>query len=138
MLVLVGLFFGAFLAATVLPFSSEVMLASAVRAGEIPVWLLVTVAAVGNILGAVVNWVLGRFLLRFRERRWFPFSPDQLEKASDRFRRFGVWSLLLSWVPIIGDPLTFAAGVLNVRFALFLVLVAIGKTARYVAVGLAF
>lgn len=138
MLVLVGLFFGAFLAATVLPFSSEIMLASCVRAGEIPVWLLVTVAAVGNILGAVVNWVLGRFLLRFRERRWFPFSPAQLQKASDRFRRFGVWSLLLSWVPIIGDPLTFAAGVLNVRFFLFLVLVAIGKTARYVAVGLAF
>ncbi|MEM9205078.1 MAG: YqaA family protein [Pseudomonadota bacterium] len=138
MLVLVGLFFGAFLAATVLPFSSEVMLATAVRAGEIPVWLLISVAALGNILGAVVNWVFGRFLFRFRERRWFPFSPDQLEKASDRFRRFGVWSLLLSWVPIIGDPLTFAAGVLNVRFAVFVVLVAIGKTARYVAVGLAF
>lgn len=135
MTTLLSLFLGSFFAATILPFSSEVMLAAALAAGEIDTWLLVSVAAFGNTLGALLNWWIGRYLLHWSDRRWFPFSSDQLERASERFNRYGVWSLLFAWVPVIGDPLTFAAGVLKVRLAVFLPLVAIGKTARYVAIG---
>lgn len=137
MITLISLFFGAFLAATILPFSSEIMLASALKAGEVDPWLLIVVAAVGNTLGAVVNWGIGRYLLHWADRRWFPFSREQLARASERFNKYGVWTLLLAWMPIIGDPLTFAAGVLKVPFSLFLPLVAIGKTLRYVLIGLA-
>ena len=135
---LVGLFLGAFLAATILPFSSEIMLVAALQAGEAPVWLLVSVAAAGNILGAVVNWWLGGALLYWQDRRWFPFSPKAIERASEQFRRYGQWSLLFAFVPFIGDPLTLVAGLLRMKFWPFLVLVSIGKTARYVFIGWAF
>lgn len=138
MITSVSLFFGAFFAATILPFSSEIMLATALEAGEVDPWLLIAVAALGNTLGAVVNWGIGRYLLHWSDRRWFPFSREQLHRASERFNKYGVWSLLLAWMPIIGDPLTFAAGVLQVPLAWFLPLVAIGKTLRYVMIGLAF
>ena len=98
--------------------------------------LLVLVATAGNTLGSVVNWVLGQFCLHWRDSRWFPIGEEQLDRASDWFRRFGVWTLLLSWLPVIGDPLTFVAGVAGVRFPLFLTLVLIGKAARYALVGM--
>lgn len=132
---LISLLLGAFFAATILPFSSEVMLAAALASDRFDTWLLVTVAAFGNTMGAVVNWGMGRYLLHWSDRKWFPFSQRQLENASERFNRFGIWSLLFAWIPIIGDPLTFAAGILKVRFLLFLPLVALGKTLRYVAIG---
>ncbi|MFC6686630.1 YqaA family protein [Jhaorihella thermophila] len=128
----------AFLAATILPFSSEALLAAALAAGDTDPHLAIAVAAMANTAGAVLNWWLGRYLLHWQDRRWFPFSPDQLSRASDRFNRYGTWSLLLSWVPLIGDPLTFAAGTLRVPLTLFFPLVAIGKTARYAAIGLLF
>eukprot|EP00873_Tetraselmis_striata_P027235 jgi/Tetstr1/447499/TSEL_034880.t1 len=128
-----SLFLGAFLAATLLPFSSEVLLVAALVAGEIQPTLLVAAAAAGNILGSLVNWTLGRFLLTCQHRRWFPFSPAQIARASDRFSRYGSWSLLFAFVPVIGDPLTFVAGVLKVPFWRFTVLVSIGKIARYAA-----
>ena len=130
-----GLFFTAFLAATLVPLSSEAVLAALIAAEGFDLALLVVVATLGNTLGAVVNWWLGRYALHWRDRRWFPFSAEQLERASDWFNRYGVWTLLLSWLPVVGDPLTFAAGVLGVRFPLFLVLIAIGKGARYLVVG---
>ena len=135
---LLSLFLGAFLAATILPFSSEVMLATALTAGQFDEWLLVSVAAFGNTMGALVNWGIGRYLLHWADRAWFPFSQRQLARASGWFNRYGAWSLLFSWVPVIGDPLTFAAGVLKVRFALFLPLVAVGKSLRYMFIGWAF
>ena len=95
---------------------------------------LLAVASVGNTLGSVVNWLVGRFLLRWRERRWFPIGAAALERATAWFARFGVWSLLLAWLPIVGDPLTLVAGVLRVNFWLFVALVALGKTARYALV----
>ena len=131
---LAGVFLSAFLAATILPFSSEAVLAAFYAAGGGDVTLLWSVATLGNVLGAVVNWGLGRYLLHWQDRRWFPFSADQLGRAEAWFSRYGVWSLLLAWVPLIGDPLTFAAGILRVNLWLFLILVTIGKAARYAAV----
>ena len=132
-----GLFFTAFLAATLAPLSSEAVLAALIAADGFDLALLVAVATIGNTLGAFVNWWLGRYALRWRERRWFPFSGERLTRASGWFNRYGVWTLLLSWLPLVGDPLTFAAGVLGIRLRLFLPLVAIGKGARYAVVGVA-
>ena len=97
-----SLFGSAFLAATILPFYSEVLLFVLLRQGGDPVWLVAT-ATLGNTLGAVVNWVLGRYLLHFRDRRWFYFSRDQIDKAQRWFQRFGYWTLLLAWMPVGGD-----------------------------------
>ncbi len=127
------LFTSAFLAATILPFYSEVVLFALLRAGEDP-WLLVFVASLGNTLGAVVNWFLGRYLLHYQDRKWFYFKPEQLQRAQDWFSRYGYWSLLLAWLPIGGDALTFIAGILKVRLSIFLILVGAGKTARYIFV----
>jgi membrane protein YqaA with SNARE-associated domain len=102
-----------------------------------PVVLLIVVASIGNTLGAVVNWALGRGVERFKDRRWFPVSPSSLDRASAWYRRWGRWSLLLSWAPIGGDALTVAAGVLREPFWSFLVLVAIAKTGRYVVLAAA-
>ncbi|MDH5556511.1 MAG: DedA family protein [Alphaproteobacteria bacterium] len=129
-----GLFLTAFLAATLLPLSSEAVLVALGNADGFDVTLLFALATVGNTLGAVVNWALGRFCLHWAGRRWFPFSAEQLSRAGDRFGKYGVWSLLLAWVPIVGDPLTFAAGVLRVPFLPFVILVGIGKAARYAVV----
>jgi membrane protein YqaA with SNARE-associated domain len=136
----VGLFFAAFLAATLLPAQSEGLVVWLVLADH-PVWLVLTVASVGNVLGSVVNWSLGRGIERFRHRSWFPVGPVALARAEQWYRRFGRWSLLLAWVPVIGDPLTVIAGVLRVSFPVFLVLVTISKVGRYlvlVAVTLGF
>lgn len=132
---LLGLFLSAFVAATLIPLSSEAVLAALIAAKGWNVVLLVLVATAGNTLGSVVNWALGQFCLHWRHSRWFPISEEKLERGSDWFRRFGVWSLLFAWLPVIGDPLTFAAGIARVRFPLFLTLVLIGKGARYALIG---
>lgn len=132
---LLGLFLTAFLSATLIPMSSEAVLAALIAAHGWNVVLLILVATAGNTLGAVVNWFIGQFCLHWRDSRWFPIKADHLDTAADWFRRFGTWSLLLAWLPVIGDPLTFAAGMLGVRFPLFLTLVLIGKFARYAVVG---
>lgn len=136
LLALSGLFAIAFIAATILPAQSEAALVGLQLAGY-PVILLVVVASAGNTLGAVVNWALGRGVGRFRDRRWFPVSPITLDRASVWYRRWGRWSLLLSWAPIGGDALTVAAGVLREPFWSFLLLVAIAKTGRYVVLAAA-
>ena len=130
------MFASAFLAATLVPFASEITLAAALAAGGAIHWLIVT-ATLGNTLGAVVNWALGRFIGHFRDRRWFPAGPEQMERAQAWFRRYGVWSLLLAWAPVIGDALTVVAGTMRVHIAPFLILVAVGKGLRYVVVALA-
>jgi membrane protein YqaA with SNARE-associated domain len=127
------LFFSAFLAATILPFYSEVVLFGLLRAGYDPV-LLVVVASIGNTLGALVNWLLGRFMLHFQDRRWFYFKREQIQSAQNWFNRYGFWILLLAWLPIGGDALTLVAGIMRVRLWLFIALVGIGKTARYVSI----
>jgi membrane protein YqaA with SNARE-associated domain len=127
------LFGSAFLAATILPFYSEVVLFALLRAGGDPVALVFT-ATLGNTLGAVVNWLLGRYLLHFQDRRWFYFSRAQIEKAQRWFQRYGFWSLLLAWAPVGGDALTLIAGAMKVRLWLFLLLVGTGKALRYITV----
>lgn len=125
-----GLFLTALAAATVLPMQSEAVLVGLLVADYSP-WLLIAVASVGNVLGSAINWLLGRGIERFRNRPWFPASDAGLQRAQSWYRRYGKWSLLLSWVPIIGDPLTVIAGVLREPFWVFLLLVAIAKTGRY-------
>lgn len=125
-----GLFAVAFLAATVLPAYSEVLFAGLLAAGYDPLGLWAWATA-GNTLGAALNWLMGRYLLRFQDRRWFPFRPGTLGPAQRWFQRYGVWSLLLAWAPVGGDALTFIAGFMRVRFDLFLLLTAIGKGSRY-------
>ena len=132
-----SLFLSAFLAATVLPFSSEAVLAALVASDGFVLWLLVALASIGNTLGACVNWTLGRYCLHWQDRKWFPVSRPALERASRWFSRYGQYSLLFAWVPIAGDPLTVTAGLLKLRFSRFLLLVAVGKILRYVVVALA-
>lgn len=128
-----GLFLSAFIAATLLPLYSEAVIVALSGAGGFEAVPLVAVATAGNTLGAIVNWALGKYLLHWQDRRWFPFRPDRLERAGRWFRRYGEWSLLFAWTPVVGDPLTFVAGVLKVRIVPFVLLVGIGKGARYAA-----
>ena len=121
-----------FLAATILPFSSEVVLATMYLSNSFEKYFLLIFASIGNILGSVTNWYLGKKITIFQNRKWFPVSSKQLERSQKYFQKYGLWSLLLSWVPIIGDPLTLLAGVLKVRFSIFLLLVSISKISRYV------
>ena len=126
-----GLLISALLAATILPMQSEGVLGALLLGGTYSTAGLIAVASIGNILGAVINWFLGRGIERFRDRAWFPVKPPALVRAATWYRRYGRWSLLASWLPIIGDPLTVIAGVLREPWWSFVILVGIGKIARY-------
>ncbi len=126
-----GLFFAAFIAATILPLQSEAILVGLLLTGDHSVTALLLTASVGNTLGGAVNWLLGRGIERFKDKRWFPVKPAQLEKAQRWYQRYGRWSLLFSWLPIGGDALTVVAGILKEPLPTFLLLVFIGKAARY-------
>jgi len=127
---LVVVFFVSLLAATLLPFYSEVLVGVLLLEGHDPFALWVA-ATLGNTLGSVVNWALARYLLHFQDRRWFPISVERLEAAQAWFERWGKWTLLLAWAPAGGDALTFAAGLLRTRLDVFVLLVGLGKGARY-------
>jgi membrane protein YqaA with SNARE-associated domain len=130
-------YFGLFLislgAATILPFGSEAAVIGLLAGGTLPWQGIVLVASVGNILGSIINWLLGRSFTHFRDRRWFPVNQKNMERAQGWYHRYGRATLLLSWVPIIGDPLTVAAGILREPLWSFALLVAIAKTGRYLA-----
>lgn len=131
---LIALAFSAFTSATLLPGTSEaVLLGMHVAELASPLALLV-VASLANIAGSCVNWLIGRYLSGYSDRKWFPVSPDQMAKASSWYARFGWPSLLLSWLPVVGDPLTVVAGLLRTPFLVFVVVVALAKTARYAAI----
>lgn len=127
---LLGLFLWAFLAATLVPASSEAALAALVASDQFSPWSLIGAAALGNILGASVNWAIGRYAAQTR----LVSGSKRLRLGLDWFSRWGAWSLLLSWAPIVGDPLTFAAGLSRMSWWTFLPPVAIGKIGRYVGV----
>jgi membrane protein YqaA with SNARE-associated domain len=131
---LAGLFFTAFFAATVLPAQSELLLAGLHLSGTYNKYGLVAVATAGNVLGSVINWVLGRYLIHFHDRRWFPIKGASLERARHFYQRWGVWTLLLAWLPLIGDPLTLVAGIFRTSLWVFVPLVTIGKAIRYLGI----
>ena len=125
------LFVSAFFSATLLPGSSEVVLLGLLTAAKGTPFVLIAAATMGNVAGSAVNWGIGRYFLEMKDRRWFPVNGAMLARAQSWFGRYGIWSLLLSWVPVIGDPLTLVAGVMKVPFPRFLLLVSIGKSLRY-------
>ena len=133
-MIYLSLFAISFLAATILPFSSELTLAGLIATSDYDNLLLLIVASFGNILGSVLNWALGSYSRNLTTKKWFPFKETQIERSSKWFRKFGKWSLLFAWVPVVGDPLTLVAGILRVKFIDFIILVAIGKVSRYLIV----
>jgi membrane protein YqaA with SNARE-associated domain len=128
------LFLSAFLAATILPISSDPVLAGALGMSLEPWWALIAVATIGNTLGSVVNWGMGLGIERFKNRRWFPVSETQLERAKYHYGRWGRWCLLFAWLPVVGDAFTVLAGVLKERLWVFVALVGLGKLFRYLLI----
>lgn len=126
-----GMFFSSFLAATILPLSSEIVLSVLLLNGSDPV-LLTIVATTGNVLGSCVNYAAGLHGSMFIITKVLKTSEKAFAISQKRFNKYGIFSLLFAWAPFIGDPLTIIAGVLRVNFILFFTLVAIGKLTRYI------
>ncbi|WP_025127481.1 YqaA family protein [Pseudomonas sp. PH1b] len=126
-----SLFGAAFIAATLLPLQSEALLVGLLLNSQAAVLGLWLVATLGNVLGSLVNWWLGLRLEHYKDRRWFPVSPRHLERARVHYQRWGHWSLLLSWMPVIGDPLTLVAGVMGEPLKRFVLIVTLAKGLRY-------
>ena len=131
---LVALFLLSFSAATLLPGGPEAALLAMAALSDHATLTLLVVASIGNILGSVLNYWLGRVALRYQDRKWFPVSRAALDKSQHWFSRWGQWAVLLAWMPVIGDPITVAAGAMKMNFIRFLVLVSLSKTLRYMAV----
>ena len=131
---LAGLFFAAFGAATLLPGASEAALAAFLLAWPGWLWTAIAAATLGNVLGSVVNWGLGLYAQAWKHHQLFPVKPEQLERYQRLYARWGPWSLLLSWAPVIGDPLTAIAGIMRTPLKLFLPIVALAKLARYLVI----
>lgn len=121
----------ALLAATVLPLSSEALLIAALTTGNYHPLGLWGAATLGNVAGATINWTLGRYLLHFQTHPYFPISLSRIHQAQHQFNRYGHWSLLFSWLPIVGDPLTLVAGLMKMPLPSFLLWVTLGKGGRY-------
>lgn len=132
-MVYISLFITSFIAATLLPAASEALLGTLVTKGY-ALSLLWFCATLGNTLGSCVNWWLGKESLRLKDKKWFPVSENKLNKAQAQFQKYGIVTLLFAWLPIVGDPLTLMAGVMRIRFDLFVLLVALGKGVRYALV----
>ena len=132
------LFLSALGAATLLPLQSEAVLLGLLVQNKQHVVLLIAVASLGNILGSCVNWYLGLKIEHYKNKKWFPVSKDKMLKAQATYQKYGYWSLLLSWVPIIGDPITLIAGLLKENLVRFLLMVSIAKIGRYLFVYAAF
>jgi len=130
----ISLFVSAFLAATLLPFSSEVFLTTLVLSEKYNLMCLWFWATLGNVTGSLINWILGRYFIQLQAKIGFLFSQDEIAKAQKTFLKYGVWTLLLAWLPVVGDPLTFIAGVFRTPFLPFFVLVLLGKGFRYFVV----
>lgn len=137
MLALAGLFLSAFLAATLIPAQSEAVLVGLLLAGSQPVWLLLAVATAGNVLGAVVNWAIGRGIARLGDRPLPPRAARTRARAETWYRRWGWISLFGSWLPILGDPLTLVAGAMREPLWRFLLVVTAAKAGRYLALAAA-
>ena len=133
-MIYLSLFAVGFLVATIIPFGSEVYFASLLSMKQYNGLLLLIAASLGNVLGSVFNWICGYYANYFIKKKWFPINQKHIDKASIIFNKYGKWSLLLAWVPFIGDPITFVAGTFRYSFLPFLLLVSIGKVGRYIFV----
>ncbi|WP_108650490.1 YqaA family protein [Dongshaea marina] len=129
----IGLFLSSFLAATLLPLSSEVVLSLLLLKGLNPT-TLVAIATLGNVLGSFTNYGVGLWGGSALVRKLFRTTPTEMQRAEQRFYRYGVLALLFAWVPAIGDPLTVVAGFLRVNLVWFCLLVTAGKLGRYLVV----
>ena len=130
-----GLFLSSFLAATVLPFSSELALGVLIGNNYEPVFAI-GIATTGNVLGSLVNYALGLGGSIFFMKKFLRLTREEMTGAEERFKKYGTVSLLFAWVPVIGDPLTVVAGALRINIYLFLSLVTIGKLLRYIVVAI--
>jgi membrane protein YqaA with SNARE-associated domain len=131
MIAYLSLFVSALLAATLLPLSSEVLLATLILSGEYHLMLLWIWATLGNVIGSIINWGVGRYFIRLIAQSRFLFSQREIDQAQHWFLKYGIWTLLLAWLPVIGDPLTLVAGIFRVPILLFTALVFLGKGIRY-------
>ncbi|MGR0306465.1 YqaA family protein [Acinetobacter beijerinckii] len=125
------LFLSAFGAATLLPLQSEALLMTLLVQGLSNSFYLILVATIGNVLGSCVNWWLGLKIEHFKDKKWFPVSEQRLLQAQQIYHKYGFYSLLLSWTPVIGDPITLIAGLMKENFWRFLLIVTIAKGGRY-------
>jgi len=132
------LFISAFGAATLLPLQSEAVLIGFLLQAKDSAYVLLVVATIGNVLGSCVNWYLGLKIEQFKDKKWFPVSEKNMRKAENIYQKYGFWSLLLSWTPVIGDPITLIAGLMKENFWRFLLIVSIAKGGRYIVIYLAF
>ena len=130
----IGLFLSSFLSATILPGQSEIALTSLIILNNHSISFLVTIASLGNVLGSLFNWFIGCKLERFKKKKWFPVTDLQLKKASNWYHKYGKWTLLLSWVPFIGDSITIVAGIFRVPIMYFILIVSFAKTMRYILI----
>lgn len=128
-----GLFIAAFLAATILPLSSEIVLSALLLSDLSPI-ALILIATTGNVLGSLTNYALGYYGSQVVVKKWLRLSDHDIDQAKQRFAKYGTLSLAFAWVPIIGDPLTFIAGCLRIPLHWFLLLVTTGKLLRYIAI----
>ena len=130
----ISLFISSFLSSTILPGHSEITLTTLILLEKYSQFLLIFFASLGNILGSIINWYLGFYITKFINKSWFPFTKEQLNKVSLWYLKYGKWSLLFSWVPFIGDPLTIVAGMFRVPLVIFIIIVSISKILRYIFV----
>lgn len=129
-----GMGVAAFLAGSFIPFSSEVILTGLYASG-LHLWPLIVAATIGNVLGGVFNYCIGRMCNEGWVYRLLRVREDKLERTKQQIRTYGAWMGLLAWVPILGSAITIALGVLRVNFATSLCAIAIGKFLRYLALG---
>jgi membrane protein YqaA with SNARE-associated domain len=130
------LFTSSFASSTILPGHSEITLTALITQKKYDIFYLVFFASLGNVLGSVLNWYLGLYFLKFKNKKWFPFKENQINKVSKSFLKYGKWSLLLSWVPFIGDALTLVAGMFRVPLHQFIIIVSVAKIGRYIFISL--
>ena len=120
--------------ATIIPFGSEAYFITLLSLEIYNHFILFLVVSIGNVLGSLFNWCCGLYFNFFVKKPWFPINIMMIEKGNNFFKKYGKWSLLLSWVPFIGDPITFVAGTLRYPIIPFLILVSIGKVGRYLLI----
>jgi len=133
----VGLFVTSLVAGTIIPFlpgSSEMTMAALLATKAAEAVPLIATAIVGNVVGATTNYVVGSSAARFSERPWFPISTIALQRTTKWFNHYGIWLLLMCWLPTAGDAITVVAGLLRADFRAFLLLTTIGKAFGHIAV----